>query len=165
MTPDFGKRFVSHWAVRLLFAAALPAWVLFIAATEHGSPSLSAVTTPVLAAIVLIGALIGGGLGVWGMLRPDQAKARMQAWAEPEPPMTALQRLLNLIAVAAFLASGYQALFRFDVFSVQLEQAGVFAPGVVTPWNTLLALCALQFILFATEAVLGVTRRGTASSL
>ena len=156
---DPGKRLVDHWIVRLLLAASLPAWVLIIATTEHGSPSASAAATPVLTALVVVGGLIGGGLAVWGMLRPAEAKARMEPMAAPDEPQTALQRILSLIATAAFFAAGYQAVFRFDVFSVQLERAGLVAPGVVTPWDTLLALCALQFVLFTADAAIGIARR------
>ncbi|RYG11840.1 MAG: hypothetical protein EON96_14690 [Caulobacteraceae bacterium] len=162
---DPGKRLVDHWIVRLLLAVSLPAWILVLATVEHGSPSASAAVAPVLTAFVVVGALIGGGVGVWGMLRPTQAKARMDSVAVPEEPGTALQRLLGLIGSAAFLAGGYQTFFQFDVFSVQLERAGLFEPGVLTPWDTLLALCALQFVLFTADAATGIARRRSASSL
>lgn len=148
------KRLSNHWTVRLLLAASLPAWVLLLATATHGSPEVDAVAQPVMTALVIAGGLAFGGLGIWRKLRSAPANPRTEPVAPPEET-TALQQIPNLIATAAFFAGCYQALVQFDVFSVMLERVGVTA----TPWQTLLALCAVQLLLLTIDALISPARR------
>lgn len=148
------KRLANHWAVRLLLATSLPVWVLLLATATHGSPAAKAVINPAMGVLIVAVGLTVAGVHLWSRNMRAAFPSRTEDVAESEDA-TALQKILNLIGTTAFFASGYQAVLQFDVFSVQLDRAGVTA----TPWQTLLALCAVQLVAFTTDAAISLARQ------
>ena len=141
-----------HWLGRLFGAMLLPGWLLIIASAEQGPPSGTSVVAPVLSGIVVVGGLLGAGLGLWAMSNRTQAEAGMQAWVGDQPEQTRLQKILSLIGGIVFLAGCYQVVFDFDVFSRLMQDQARLATPELSPWDTLLFLCAIQFIFFFAQA-------------
>lgn len=142
---------------RLFGAMLLPGWLLIMASAEHGSPSVTPVAAPVLSGIVVVGGLLGAGLGLWAMTNRNQAEAGIQAWVSDHPEQTRLQKTLGLVGGVAFLAGGYQVVFAFEAFSSIVRDRDFLVSIQLSSWDTLLILCAIQFILFFAQA--NVARR------
>lgn len=141
-----------HWVGRLFGAMLLPGWLLIIAWTEHGSPLVASVAAPMLAGIVIVGGLLGAGAGLWAMTNRKQAEAGLQAWVADQPEQTRLQKILSVIGGAVFLAGGYQVLYNFDVYRRLVEDRGWLGNIPLSSWDTLLILCAIQFVFFFAQA-------------
>lgn len=142
----------SHWSGRLFGAMLLPGWLLLIASTEHGSPSVTAVSAPALSGIIVVGGLLGAGFGLWAMANRKQATASMQARVGEQPGQTRLQKGLSLIGGLVFLVGCYQVVSDFDVFSRLTQDWAWLGSLPLSSWDTLLILCAIQFVFFFAQA-------------
>lgn len=125
-----------------------------LAAAEHGSPSLSSAVAPLLSGIVVVGSLSGAGLGLWANANHKQVEAEMKAWVANQPVQSRLHNLLGLIGGGAFLASCYQVVSDFDVFSRLVQDQNWLGNTHPSSWDTLLIVCTIQLVFFGCTSII-----------
>lgn len=164
MTSSIRRRledFFNSWPGRLISAAALPVWVLLVASSQHGGPTLTAATTPILVGLVAGGGLVGAGFGLRAVLHPAPAKfpARTAIGSTPHSSLQSpMQTFLAVLAAGCFFASIYQVVFDFDLYRRLLSRTPWPPINSLSAWDVLLTLLGLYFLL--SLAGLGFNRRG-----